>query len=188
MGASGRSVPEIIPQQAGQHCREDRKVSGNEVPCTANGRHVSIAEESLAPSRSTTNCLPDAVCSSLPAFIKPLSARLDQADLRYLYEKGAFSLPTDAFRNVCLARYLEFTHPLLPLLDKAQVLSILDNENNGKSPMALLLFHAVMCSGVTFMENDIIKLEGFASKHSARLAYFNRAKVRFCPFLSPVDI
>lgn len=179
-GASGRSAPGIISQQADQHRHEDRTISETETLCTANGRHVSIADERLALSHSTTTCLHHIVCPSLPAFIRPLPAHLDQADLRYLYEKDAFSLPTDAFRNVCLSRYLEFTHPLLPLLDKAQVLSTLDNENHGKRPMALLLFNAVMCSGVTFVENEIIKREGFDSKHSARRAFFNRAKVRLC--------
>ncbi|CAL5866838.1 uncharacterized protein PFLUO_LOCUS1049 [Penicillium psychrofluorescens] len=45
--------------------------------------------------------------------------------------------------------------------------------------MALLLFHAVMCAGVTFVENEIIKREGFDSKQSARRAFFNRAKILF---------
>lgn len=99
--------------------------------------------------------------------------------MRYLYEKNAFLLPTDAFRSVCFARYLEFTHPLLPLLDKAQVVSFLDSESvANKRPMALLLFHAVMCAGVTFVDDEIIKREGFESKQSARRAFFNRAKVR----------
>lgn len=120
----------------------------------------------------------DIVSPNLPSFIKPLPTSLDQVDLRYLYERNAFSLPTDAFRDVCLARYLEFTHPLMPLLDKAQVLSILDNENNGENPMSLLLFQAVMCSGVTFVENEIIRREGFDCKRSARHAFFNQAKVR----------
>ncbi|KAJ5803690.1 uncharacterized protein N7503_006140 [Penicillium pulvis] len=121
----------------------------------------------------------DIVCPNLPSFIRPLPTSLDQADLRYLYEKNAFSLPTDTFRDVCLARYLEFTHPLLPLLDKAQVLSILANENNGKRPISLLLLQAVMCSGVTFVENEIIRQEGFDCKQSARRAFFNQAKVLF---------
>lgn len=148
-----------------------------------NDCHVSPSEERLAPSCSTIDPLKDIVCPSLPSFILPLPASLDQADLRYLYDKNAFSLPTGTFRNVCLARYLEFTHPLLPLLDKAQVVSILDNENWGKRPMALLLFHAVMCAGVTFVENEMIKREGFDSKQSARRAFFDRAKVRLYPVL-----
>lgn len=182
-GGSGRSAPEIISQQACQH--EDQTISGNEIPYPANGCHVSLAEERLAPSRSTIDPLKDIAYPSLPSFIIPLPASLDQADLRYLYEKNAFSLPSCTFRNVCLARYLEFTHPLLPLLDKAQIVSTLDG-SRCKRPMALLLFHAVMCAGVTFVENEIIKREGFDSKQSARRAFFNRAKVRLssCFFLN----
>lgn len=131
----------------------------------------------LAPSSSTMSSTNDIVSPNLPSFIRPLPTSLDQVDLRCLYERNAFSLPSDAFRDVCLARYLEFTHPLLPLLDIAQVLSMLDNETNGESSMSLLLFQAVMCSGVTFVENDIIRREGFDCKRSARHAFFNRAKV-----------
>ncbi|KAJ5819274.1 hypothetical protein N7474_004865 [Penicillium riverlandense] len=173
-GGDGRSAPEIISQQAGQH--EDHTILENQTPGPATGCHVGLAEERLAPSHSTIDLLKDIACPNLPSFIIPLPASLDQADLRYLFEKNAFSLPTGTFRDVCLARYLEFTHPLLPLLDKAQVVSILDNETRGKRPMALLLFHAVMCAGVTFVENEIIKREGFDSKQSARRAFFNRAK------------
>ncbi|EHY60786.1 Cutinase transcription factor 1 beta [Exophiala dermatitidis] len=128
--------------------------------------------------------------SSLPCFIKPLPEDLDDADIRYLHDKNAFELPSQPFIRDCLVGHLEFAHPLLPLLDKSQILSIIngplggdgiDDRETGQyaQPLSFLLFHAVLCSGVAFVETERIVAEGFESKQAARRAFFNRAKVLF---------
>lgn len=118
----------------------------------------------------------------LPTFIKPLPEELDQADLRYLHEKGALTLPTASFRQITLARYLEFAHPLLPMLDRNQIISTIMGHDDSAGrvtgqPISLLLLQAILCSGVTFVESDSIVDEGFESKQAARRAFFHRAKV-----------
>lgn len=128
--------------------------------------------------------------SSLPCFIKPLPEDLDDADIRYLHDKNAFELPSQPFIRDCLVGHLEFAHPLLPLLDKSQILSIIngplggdgiDDRETGQyaQPLSFLLFHAVLCSGVAFVETERIVAEGFESKQAARRAFFNRAKVSY---------
>jgi hypothetical protein len=121
--------------------------------------------------------LDNAIPPSLPAFIKALPDTLDPTDLQYLQAKNAFSLPSREFHDVCVARYLEFAHPLLPLLDQRQLLSTLRNEDGNGEQISLLLFHAVMLSGVTFVEDEWILGEGFSSRQAARRAFFDRAKV-----------
>ncbi|KAI1612067.1 transcriptional regulatory protein [Exophiala viscosa] len=169
-------------QQAVQH--EDEKEDDGATPDAAtllangNGNHGTKAPVEIAPALPSASVAPrDIIYPSLPNFIAPLPESLDEADLIYLRSKKALSLPSDEFRNVCVARYIEFGHPLLPLLDKRQLVLLPHNETSDQ--FSLLLYQAVMCTGVTFVENELITREGFPSKQAARRAFFYRAKVLF---------
>lgn len=120
----------------------------------------------------------------LPAFITPLPETLDSTDLLFLSQKGALSLPHAEFRDICLSRYLEFVHPLLPLLDSRDFLTILQRGTGEGTTISLLLFNAVMCAGLAFVEKVHIVLAGYSSKKSARMAFFKKAKVCCCNPLS----
>lgn len=139
-----------------------------------NGLRESNARLSLC---SVSGSSRNAAHSSLPAFIKALQGSLDSTDLDYLRAKNALSLPSREFRDVCVARYLEFAHPMLPLLDKRQLLLTLNEEEVNRDQISLTLFNAVMLSGVAFVEDEWIFREGFASRQAARKTFFNRGKV-----------
>ncbi|OQU96208.1 Fungal Zn2-Cys6 binuclear cluster domain-containing protein [Cladophialophora immunda] len=143
------------------------------------GHGITTQSPAAQAPPTSSSSLEAAITPALPAFIKPLPDTLDSADLQYLHAKGALSLPSTQFLDVCIARYLEFTHPLLPLLEKRQLLSILAREEGNVDQISLLLFQAVMCSGVTFVEDQWIAREGFDSRQAARRAFFGRAKVLF---------
>ncbi|EXJ76917.1 hypothetical protein A1O3_10074 [Capronia epimyces CBS 606.96] len=162
--------------------------TNNDLQCPAStpalGGHVNTALAAVTEEehfQHPPHASPSAIAPpSLPTFIKPLPEDLDQADLRYLHEKGAVTLPTVSFRDTCLARYLEFSYPLLPLLEKDQIVSIIMSRDHPTSqPISLLLFQAVLCSGVAFVETQSVINEGFASKQEARGAFFHRAKILF---------
>ncbi|KIW73640.1 hypothetical protein PV04_01739 [Phialophora macrospora] len=169
------SFPETISSQSSGQLQ-----NGHHTDTTGSPVQLEGAAPSPAPLRSASTISEDAaIRPSLPAFIKALPDTLDATDLQYLQAKNAFSLPSREFHDVCVARYLEFAHPLLPLLDKRQLLSTLRNEEGNGEQISLLLFHAVMLSGVTFVEDEWIHSEGFSSRQAARRAFFDRAKALF---------
>lgn len=179
---SGELVLDAAQHQHDQHQdKNDAGTASSAVPSAeGHNSHGIQGQTQVAPAVPSVPTTSDgAVHPSLPAFIIPLPDTLDHADLIYLRSKEALSLPSDEFRDVCVARYLEFTHPLLPLLNKRQLISITLTPDEASAPeqLSLLLFHAVMCSAVTFVEDHWITREGFSSKQAARRAFFNWAKV-----------
>lgn len=113
----------------------------------------------------------------LPPYISPLPTRLDKTVLQFLSSNGAFSVPSAEFRHICASRYLELQHPLFPLLDLHNLLTITQRGNDKCGTISLLLFNAVMCAALAFVENDHVIRAGYPSKRAARMSFFIRAKV-----------
>lgn len=113
----------------------------------------------------------------LPPYITPLPTRLDKAVLQFLSSNGALSVPSAEFRHICASRYLELLHPLFPLLDLHNLLTITQRGNDECGTISLLLFNAVMCAALAFVENDHVIRAGYPSKRVARMSFFRRAKV-----------
>lgn len=113
----------------------------------------------------------------LPPYITPLPTRLDKTALQFLSSNGALSVPSAEFRHVCASRYLELLHPLFPLLDLHNLLTITQRGNDECGTISLLLFNAVMCAALAFVENDHVIRAGYPSKRAARMSFFIRAKV-----------
>jgi hypothetical protein len=113
----------------------------------------------------------------LPPYITPLPNRLDKTVLQFLSSNGALSVPSAEFRHICASRYLELLHPLFPLLDLHNLLTITQRGNNECGTISLLLFNAVMCAALAFVENDHVIRAGYPSKRAARMSFFKRAKV-----------
>jgi hypothetical protein len=119
----------------------------------------------------------------LPPYITPLPTRLDKTVLQFLSSSGALSVPSAEFRHICASRYLELQHPLFPLLDPHNLLTITQRGNDKCGTISLLLFNAVMCAALAFVENDHVIRAGYPSKRAARMSFFIRAKVcrfQFC--------
>lgn len=116
--------------------------------------------------------------SSLMAdYIMPLAANLSTIDLEYLSRKGALALPPVAFRNTCLCRYIEFVHPVLPLIDLNDFVTEISHGSNGGRGVSLLLLSAVIFAAVPFVETEHITSAGYASKLAARTELYKQAKV-----------
>ena len=114
--------------------------------------------------------------AGLPRFIKPLSPHLTLEDMDYLSHKGVFELPDARYRNEILHSYIQFVHPLLPLLDLEDFLGAMV-ETNPTAKLSLLLFYAVMCSGAAHVHIGYLQALGYESRKSARRAFFERARV-----------
>ena len=122
----------------------------------------------------------------LPAYIQPLPTNLDDEDLAYLSKKGALSMPSTSFRNVCLCRYIEFVQPVLPLLDLNETLAIISHSRADRGTISLLLFNAVMYAALAFVETKHIRRAGYTSKLAARTSFYTKAKVRHS-LRNPID-
>ncbi|OBT55557.1 hypothetical protein VE04_02731 [Pseudogymnoascus sp. 24MN13] len=103
----------------------------------------------------------------------------DKTVLQFLSSNGAFSVPSAEFRHICASRYLELQHPLFPLLDLHNLLTITQRGNDKCGTISLLLFNAVMCAALAFVENDHVIRAGYPSKRAARMSFFIRAKLLY---------
>lgn len=112
----------------------------------------------------------------LPAFIKPLAEIVSPEDLQYLSSKRCFSFLPLAFQKIILHRFVEFVHPLLPIFDVDELVTIISGESQNQ--MSLLLYHAVMGAGLAAVETEVIQRYGFISKAAARNDSYCKAKVR----------
>ncbi|GKZ71539.1 hypothetical protein AnigIFM50267_007580 [Aspergillus niger] len=94
-------------------------------------------------------------------------------DNEYLLRKGALLLLPPALRNELLAAYVNYVHPLLPILDLGDFLSqvIVGDDAQFKSP---LLYQAVMFAGSIFAQRD-----GTDEPEQLTGALFERTKVLY---------
>ncbi|KIW98272.1 uncharacterized protein Z519_01856 [Cladophialophora bantiana CBS 173.52] len=114
--------------------------------------------------------------------VRPLPASLRKVDIDFLSHKGALTLPTPAFRDVCLSRYIEFVHTVLPVLDLGEFLrSLLKSPSVTSQGASLLLLTAVIFAAIPFVEVEQVRAAGYPSKLAARAALQEKAEASlFC--------
>ncbi|OAL36594.1 hypothetical protein AYO20_04210 [Fonsecaea nubica] len=126
---------------------------------------------SLPPPQNVTG-------PALPAFIRPLPARFGQDDITYLQNKGALTIPPLELRDELLRNYAEYMHPLMPLLDFHKLVRIVD-QNDGVHTVSLLLFQAVMFTGVATVDMRLLEAAGYRSRREARRAFYEKARLLY---------
>jgi hypothetical protein len=110
--------------------------------------------------------------------LKPLSASLQKVDKVYLSQKGALTLPPPAFCDICLSRYIEFVHTVLPVLDLDEFLREVWKDLFLESPgISLLLLSAVLFAAIPFVEVHHVRNAGYTSKLAARAALEQNTEV-----------
>jgi hypothetical protein len=119
---------------------------------------------------------PDA-SSQLPAFIRPLPAKIAAEDVDYLHLKGALTLPSLPLQNALLRAYVEYVHPYMPLLELHDFLSAINSVDGLCGQISLFLYHAVMFAGTAYVDVKILKEAGYANRKAARKAYFQKTRV-----------
>jgi hypothetical protein len=109
---------------------------------------------------------------------KPAPPSMDADDVYYLTQKGAFSLPSTGFRQHLLQSYLDFVHPLRPVLEIDDILRM-QRCTDGR-PISYLLFQAVMLGGCLFVHHKHLAAAGYATRNAAQQAFYDKSRVRGC--------
>ena len=139
---------------------------------------------------------------TLPRAFAPFPRNLDAVSLSYLDHRDALTLPSEAFQIAILKAYIEFVHPMMPILDLEEFLYVVkygpssfqDGPGDGlqsteREWISLLLFQAVMCAGIAFIRTKILSEEGYLTRKQAQTAFFSRARVRsFLPSTLPLTL
>ncbi|CAK7207951.1 hypothetical protein SEUCBS139899_010766 [Sporothrix eucalyptigena] len=124
----------------------------------------------------------------LPRYIRPLPPHISPDDIDYLAKKGATSIPDNDLRDAILRGYIQYVHPFMPAVDLASFLEPIVHDNDAGSlrahpsdahQISLLLFQAVMFVGVAYVDFDMLRERGFASRKAARRVFFERARLLY---------
>lgn len=116
--------------------------------------------------------------TGLPLYLRPIPRTLDGQDIEYLSRKGCLTIPAHDFRDELLRTYINIVHPFLPAIDlDTTICPILHND--GRNPLSLLLFQAIMFASVTFVDMKYLRAEGYTSRKAARKDFFNRVHILY---------
>lgn len=115
----------------------------------------------------------------LPAFIKPLPPKIAPEDVKYLYAKGALSLPSLELQNALLRAYVEYVHPYMPHLELHDFLNTINSQDGLFGQVSLFLYQAVMFSATAFVDIDLLKEAGYQSRKAARKSFFQRTRLLY---------
>ncbi|KAI1466409.1 transcription factor CTF1 [Daldinia caldariorum] len=121
---------------------------------------------------------PDA-SSQLPAFIRPLPAKIAPEDVSYLHTKGALTLPSLSLQNALLTAYVEYVHPYMPLIELHDFLSMVNARDGLYGQTSLFLYHSVMFAATAFVDAKYLKDAGYASRKAARREFFYKARLLY---------
>ncbi|CAG7939766.1 unnamed protein product [Penicillium nalgiovense] len=130
------------------------------------------------PVPGLPDSIPPAYESALPPFIQRLPVNLPHKDIWYLAEEGVFALPSDSLLKELLKTFVLHVYPYLPVLDLPPFLEAIAN-NDGKSHVSLLLFHAAMFSSIAFVDPKYIHSAGYTSRKDARQEFFRKARILY---------
>ncbi|KAH8691875.1 fungal-specific transcription factor domain-containing protein, partial [Talaromyces proteolyticus] len=121
----------------------------------------------------------------LPLYIRPLRAAISPVDLDFLSMKGAFELPQDHLGEALLDTYLQFVHPYILVLDRANLLRVFDTRSvpsvdcDEDSKLSLLLYWAIIFAASSHIKMSILQEMGYDSRSAARRALFRKTKLLY---------
>lgn len=101
-----------------------------------------------------------------------------RVDIDYLFVNGALSIPDIPLRNSLLQSYFEYVHPYMPVIEVRELIEILEDGTGASGKISLLLFQAIMFAGTAFIDIELLRSAGFSNRKAARMAFFQKAKVR----------
>ena len=111
----------------------------------------------------------------LPAYILPPQREIPEAELQFLISQGALSIPDDELRNQLLRDFIWYSYPYMPVICLEDFLQAL--EGDGQHRISLILFHAVMFAGSSFVDELYLHQAGFEDRRSARAFFYKKVKV-----------
>ncbi|OAG42859.1 hypothetical protein AYO21_02810 [Fonsecaea monophora] len=112
----------------------------------------------------------------LPPYLRPVPNHIANEDLVYLEKKKAFEIPATIQRNELIRCYIQYVHPLSPIIDLRDFLRAID-QHEPSEPISLMLLQAVMFAGTTFI--DMTYVTGYEDRHAYQKAYFQKVKTLY---------
>lgn len=182
-GADGH-VPHMLYQRSGY--RHD-SIALSTIAPSETSRHWSNASTQPPPlfadSSRTAQFLssleePDAA-AQLPAFVRPLPAKIAAEDVGYLFAKGALTLPAVPLQNALLQAYVEYVHPYMPLMDLHSFLNVVNSRDGLHGQCSLFLYHAVMFAATAFVDMKHLREAGYSTRKAARKAFFQKTRLLY---------
>ncbi|KAI8964012.1 transcription factor CTF1 [Daldinia sp. FL1419] len=159
---NGSRYPSIWPNP--NTCQNSNSVTGTGALRTA--QFLNSLEE------------PDA-SSQLPAFIRPLPAKIAPEDVTYLHTKGALTLPSLSLQNALLTAYVEYVHPYMPLVELHDFLGMINSRDGLYGQISLFLYQSVMFAATAFVDVKYLKDAGYVSRKAARREFFYKARLLY---------
>ncbi|KAH8652328.1 fungal-specific transcription factor domain-containing protein [Xylariales sp. PMI_506] len=119
------------------------------------------------------------VSAQLPAFIRPLPAKITPEDVNYLHIKGALTLPPPQLQNALLRAYVEYVHPYMPLMELHDFLGAINSVDGLCGQVSLFLYHAVMFAGTAYIDMKYLREAGYSNRKAARKVYFQKTRLLY---------
>ncbi|KAI1491075.1 transcription factor CTF1 [Biscogniauxia mediterranea] len=166
-------------------CPNPHTQMGQSYATAAAAAAASLSDDTLLPGATlkTAHYLntleePDTL-SQLPAFIRPLPAKIAPEDVSYLHTKGALSLPNPALQNALLRAYVEYVHPYMPLIDLHDFLSAVNSRDGLYGQISLFLYQSIMFAATAYVDVKYLKEVGYPNRKAARKAFFYKARLLY---------
>lgn len=158
----------VYPQNPGDHYNDPSP------------RHAAPQCPWPGPRQSTSVAQPKpgGTTAHLPLYIRSLPPHLSSRDLQYLAEKGALTIPDEPFRDELLRTYIYMVYPFMPTIEIEELLHPIILAD-GRDPVSLLLFQAIMFASVTFVDKTFLQARGYSSRKAARKDFFGRVRLLF---------
>ena len=153
-------------------------IDTNAKPLRAANRFLQNQDNARTAQFLNSLELPDAG-AQLPAFVRPLPAKIGPEDVHYLAIKGALTLPNIALQNALLQAYIEFVYPYMPLIDLHHFLGVVDRRDGVNGQTSLLLYQSIMFSATAFVDMKYLREAGFSTRKAARKAFFCKTRLLY---------
>ncbi|KAL4923009.1 Zn(II)2Cys6 transcription factor [Aspergillus undulatus] len=186
-GSRAVSDPLIFPTQCQRDAPEFTRAPHCLTPDSENSRTED--EERSAADFATASLKPrDAQGSGMPMYTAPQSVarhifrpmshpNLTPQDIEYFKLKGCLELPSASVRRDLFHAYFHNVHPILPVVDAAEVLK---HEQQGvhQAEHNLLLLWSIFFAAVNsqFIPVETCALAGYSSRKEMKEAMYSRAK------------
>ncbi|KAH8125632.1 hypothetical protein LI328DRAFT_151755 [Trichoderma asperelloides] len=95
-------------------------------------------------------------------------------ELEYMRLQGVFSKLPDEVCDELVRCYFQHVHFVLPIIDAPAFLN--DYCNNGSRNISLLLYWSMLLAAANFVDTDVLRKAGFASRKAMKTAMYERAK------------
>ncbi|CAH0055646.1 unnamed protein product [Clonostachys solani] len=97
----------------------------------------------------------------------------------YLRLKEATTLPPPKMQNALLRAYLEYIHPMLPMINLEDFLESMSTVDDTTGRVSLAFFQAVMFAGSAFVDMRVLKKAGYPTRAEARNSLYRKVQLLY---------